>query len=349
MAPTPSSPDTDAPKAATSGLDSLSPGEKLKVRDLAQSVALHAGTGGLFLVGVDSEATCLAAEHAVIEALPSKAFCFVFSASPTAPDPLAEAANFAKQHAAGPGARLASIKALDPGLVDAPAVFLRRLNTRRELVPLNNLLVVMWLAQPLYERIQADAKDFWAFRTATYSLAARPPLAEREPIPEEAAKQISELREQLEKATAAEPKKHPLIASIAFRLGELCFERSLNAQALKAFLVAEASFSASDDKHNRAAALGNIGIIYSDKGDLDQALRYLQQALEIDREIGYQQGVASDLGNIGLIYSDKGDLDHALRYLRQALEIFTEIGSTAEATTAQRNIQNIQKSANVGE
>jgi len=33
------------------------------------------------------------------------------------------------------------------------------------------------------------------------------------------------------------------------------------------------------------------------------------------------EGKASDLGNIGLIYSDKGDLDNALKYLRKALEV----------------------------
>ncbi|MCK5509610.1 MAG: tetratricopeptide repeat protein, partial [Desulfobacterales bacterium] len=60
---------------------------------------------------------------------------------------------------------------------------------------------------------------------------------------------------------------------------------------------------------------------YSDKGDADKALKYLKQALEIHKEIGYKHGEANQLGNIGLIYSDKGDADKALKYLKQALEI----------------------------
>lgn len=47
----------------------------------------------------------------------------------------------------------------------------------------------------------------------------------------------------------------------------------------------------------------------------------LSASLEMDREIGNKQGEASDLGNIGLIYSDKGDLDQARHYLLQALRI----------------------------
>src|SRR5690606_22123349 len=67
----------------------------------------------------------------------------------------------------------------------------------------------------------------------------------------------------------------------------------------------------------KANASGGMGLIYSDKGDLDQALKYLQEALKIDKEIGYRQGEANQLGNIGLIYSDKGDLDQALKYLQE--------------------------------
>jgi len=91
----------------------------------------------------------------------------------------------------------------------------------------------------------------------------------------------------------------------------------------------------------RSAALGNIGLIYSDKGDLDKALEYHQQALKIDREIGYKQGEASDLGNIGLIYRAKGDLDKALEYHQQALKVFIEIKAPSLITQTLVNIATI--------
>jgi tetratricopeptide (TPR) repeat protein len=79
-------------------------------------------------------------------------------------------------------------------------------------------------------------------------------------------------------------------------------------------------------KQGEANQLGNIGLIYSAKGDLDEALKYHQDALKIDRDVGYKQGEASDLGNIGLIYSDKGDLDEALKYHQDALKIDRDVG-----------------------
>ncbi|MBU7025309.1 MAG: tetratricopeptide repeat protein [Theionarchaea archaeon] len=76
----------------------------------------------------------------------------------------------------------------------------------------------------------------------------------------------------------------------------------------------------------KSAALGNIGLIYSDKGELDEALKYLKDALKIHKERGYRRGEADDLGNIGVIYSDKGELDEALKYHKEALRIDREVG-----------------------
>ena len=85
-------------------------------------------------------------------------------------------------------------------------------------------------------------------------------------------------------------------------------------------------------KLGEASALGNIGLVYSNKGDLNKALKYFQQALKIDRDIGHKLGEANQLGNIGLVYSDKGDLDKALEYLQQALKIFIEIKAPSLTT-----------------
>ena len=48
--------------------------------------------------------------------------------------------------------------------------------------------------------------------------------------------------------------------------------------------------------------LGNIGLVYKNKGDLDAALKYYEDALKIDRDIGYKQGEANHLSNIGIVY-----------------------------------------------
>jgi tetratricopeptide (TPR) repeat protein len=77
----------------------------------------------------------------------------------------------------------------------------------------------------------------------------------------------------------------------------------------------------------KANASGRMGLIYSDKGDLDKAIKYLEEALKIDRETGHRQGEASQLSNVALICRNKGELETALKYLAEALKIDTETGN----------------------
>ena len=91
-------------------------------------------------------------------------------------------------------------------------------------------------------------------------------------------------------------------------------------------------------KPGQAAALGNIGLVYWDMGVLGQAVHFLQQALRIHAEIGYKRGQANALGNIGLIYSDMADRDQALSHQRQALAISTETGHAQGQASALGNI-----------
>jgi tetratricopeptide (TPR) repeat protein len=76
----------------------------------------------------------------------------------------------------------------------------------------------------------------------------------------------------------------------------------------------------------RASALGNLGLILRLKGNLDDALKYLEDALKIHKEIGYRQGEALTLGNIGNILLNKGQHDNALKYYQEAVKIFRDVG-----------------------
>jgi tetratricopeptide (TPR) repeat protein len=82
---------------------------------------------------------------------------------------------------------------------------------------------------------------------------------------------------------------------------------------------------------------------------LDNALKYHQDALKIHREIGYMQGEANQLGNIGLIYADKGDLDNALKYLKDALKILEKYKLTYGHNIIQNTIDLIRKDLRIDE
>ncbi|NLF75121.1 MAG: tetratricopeptide repeat protein [Chloroflexi bacterium] len=82
----------------------------------------------------------------------------------------------------------------------------------------------------------------------------------------------------------------------------------------------------SGDRQAEGAALGNLGLAYSDLGEVRRAIEYYEQALAIDREIGDRRGEGADLGNLGNAYSNLGEVRRAIEYYEQALAIDREIG-----------------------
>ena len=88
------------------------------------------------------------------------------------------------------------------------------------------------------------------------------------------------------------------------------------------------------DSHGKAAALGNMGLVFRAQGELDKALQYQEEGLAIARGVGYQRGAATALGNMGNIHLDKGEFDKAIEYLESGLSMDREIGDPqGEAST----------------
>jgi tetratricopeptide (TPR) repeat protein len=81
-----------------------------------------------------------------------------------------------------------------------------------------------------------------------------------------------------------------------------------------------------DAAQARAAALGNLGNVRVERGELNEAEEHFKQALKIQRDIGDRLGEAAVLGNLGIVYRYLGDLDKAEDHHKQALNIASDIG-----------------------
>jgi tetratricopeptide (TPR) repeat protein len=85
-----------------------------------------------------------------------------------------------------------------------------------------------------------------------------------------------------------------------------------------------------NEKLGRLEGMANVyaglGLVYKTRGDLDEAERLHRKALEIDEKLGRLEGLAITYGNLGLIYQTRGDLDEAERLHRRALEIEEKLG-----------------------
>jgi tetratricopeptide (TPR) repeat protein len=88
----------------------------------------------------------------------------------------------------------------------------------------------------------------------------------------------------------------------------------------------------------KSIALGNIGNIYHNQGKPDEALEYYQQALEINKKLGYEQEIAHNLSNIGTVYNELGKHDEALKFQEEALGINQKIEDEPGIANSLNNI-----------
>ncbi|BAY19400.1 TPR repeat-containing protein [Anabaenopsis circularis NIES-21] len=62
----------------------------------------------------------------------------------------------------------------------------------------------------------------------------------------------------------------------------------------------------------KAVTLHCLGILYANKGEIDQAIALYNQSLELNERIGNVQTKAATLHQLGILYANKGEIDQAI-------------------------------------
>lgn len=65
--------------------------------------------------------------------------------------------------------------------------------------------------------------------------------------------------------------------------------------------------------------LGNLGRAYQDLGQVERAIKYYEEALEISREIKDRMGEGADLGNLGIAYQALGQVERARKAFKETI------------------------------
>ena len=79
------------------------------------------------------------------------------------------------------------------------------------------------------------------------------------------------------------------------------------------------------EKRKELSQLMLNGIKSMRRGNLDKALLYFDKAYEYSTETGNREEMADSLYNIGIIYKEKGEMNNAMQYLNSAQSIYDEL------------------------
>ena len=84
------------------------------------------------------------------------------------------------------------------------------------------------------------------------------------------------------------------------------------------------------NRQGQATALFNIGSTLESQGKLDEALKYMQHALEIDRQLGVPADIAFDEKSVAVVLSKLGRHAEALRLLDHAMVLYGKDGDRTD-------------------
>jgi tetratricopeptide (TPR) repeat protein len=112
-------------------------------------------------------------------------------------------------------------------------------------------------------------------------------------------------------------------------LGEAHWSRADYGRAVEHYSVAVGQARDVDWADAESSALGNLGSVYREMGDLREASRCFAEALEIDVRIGNKHKQVLDLMNLGVAHAVLGKLASAASLFEQAASLGREATSPA--------------------
>ncbi len=98
-----------------------------------------------------------------------------------------------------------------------------------------------------------------------------------------------------------------------------------------------------DDQYGNAATYGNLGIIYDEQGNFDKAIECYQKQLEISQKINYKVGMATASSNLGIVHLTTGDHESAMTYFQKSLQISEKINDKRGMSSTIGNIGEVYK------
>lgn len=107
------------------------------------------------------------------------------------------------------------------------------------------------------------------------------------------------------------------LGDVAYDQGDLSRAREIYGRALQEFRRTGA-------QQNAAVLLSRLGSVATDQGDLQSGKRYEEQALRLDRDIGWP--TARDLGNLAIVLNAMGDLSQAAQVNQASAQGFHQGG-----------------------
>ncbi|HHB95180.1 MAG TPA: tetratricopeptide repeat protein, partial [Campylobacterales bacterium] len=167
---------------------------------------------------------------------------------------------------------------------------IKNLQFSRDFIAQYELKIILILDSQSYERLQERAYDFFSINSFSYEFIDHSYSFDTSSITQSS--KLSEYIDTYNRYMQQENRVEKTVAQLLFNIAKESYKFSKIFLALEYYQKALKIYRQEKLQFEESVVLGNIGLIYSDKGNNDEALKYHKEALKIDKKIGYTQGVA---------------------------------------------------------
>lgn len=131
------------------------------------------------------------------------------------------------------------------------------------------------------------------------------------------------------------------LSAVLSNIGTIYLERSNYQQALEHYLKALKLKEALGQMNGVASLRCNIGNIYIHQKQYEQAKLHYEQAQEMFIKVGNRMGISYTHNNLGVIYETNGDLERAINSYLESFKIDQELGDKFGMASAYLNLAEI--------
>jgi tetratricopeptide (TPR) repeat protein len=117
-------------------------------------------------------------------------------------------------------------------------------------------------------------------------------------------------------------------------------------KAAEAFAAAAEAFAAQGDKANAAEMMNNVAVVCLAQKKWALALAAVQGTPEVFRALGDKSREAQALMNLGNAHDNAGNLDEAAKLYEQAIDLFTALGEKENRAACWKALSGLQLKQN---
>jgi predicted ATPase/class 3 adenylate cyclase len=146
-----------------------------------------------------------------------------------------------------------------------------------------------------------------------------------------------------QKLLVAQPQPYPVEQALVLsEIGWTYFRRGEQDEALAALYEALTHLEGVAAYEVLASIYNRLGGVYYQKDQLDQASNYVRKSLVLRQELGDFVAVARSYNNLGLLGWKKGDWDNALDNFQHSLELHANLGDVEGSVEVNSNLALLQ-------